>query len=257
MKRYESRNGLRRLIAAILTVGWLGGANGQEPLKFDLIQIGEPIGFRNPQGELDGMYHEIMMAIETESGLDLAVTLAPYNRMLQDLETGRADCSIFFTSQARKKKFTQVAEVVTRKVLAVSRAGLKIGKLEDLYGKTVGHIRGAHYGERFDDNPNIKKRTLNSYQSGLEMLRSGRIDAFVGAKEFIDEMYDDYGEGRFVVIQVKESWLQCSKASMAIQRDPSLLERLRASVEGLKHESEDRDVIFQIHRRFIPTYRRD
>lgn len=196
------------------------GAQAAEALRLAVIDIGPPFAFMDGRGRPDGIMYELSKRLARQLDGPAVIQLLPYPRMLDGLGRGTLDCAIFFTTDERKKRFEQIGLLVKRQVLIVRRPqGARIGRLEDLHGKTVGHVRGTLYGAAFDNNAAITKYEVDGYQQGMAMLQAGRLDAFIGVREFLDEIYDM--ERDAFVFETREEWLQCSRASPRLLPGPS------------------------------------
>ena len=224
----------------------------EHELELAVINVGEPLGYIDEQGNNSGIYYEITEKFGKATGMKVIIKLLPFQRMIGDLERGRIDCAIFFTSTERQKTFIQIGLVIKKPVIIALRP-LNLGEskfdVENLAyfeGKTLGHVRGAQYSDALEKNAKIIKWPVNSYKNGLRMLAKGRIDGFVGGKETIDEHYTVYNYD-YYVLQMNTSWLQCSKQSPRMT--PETLTKVTNAYTSIS-----KNQITKIIRKYIPTY---
>lgn len=244
----------RPLILLFLSlIGYASEAMSGDTLKFAVVEIGKPYQFIDLQGEPQGILVEITKELITRSGLEVTWTFSPYKRMLYELQLGRLDCALFFTSTQHQVRFRQLGFVSKKPVIIVYKEiGSPITKLTDFEGKRIGRIRGAHYGAEFDDNQRIIKREINTYEQAISQLKKGRIDGFIGAKESIDSLYEVKEES--FTVNNRESWLQCSKQSPRLTQEKIVV--LQQALQSMHHDDEQLDLISIIHRRYLKNYQR-
>lgn len=223
-----------------------------DPLALAVIEIGKPYGFRTAAGEPRGIYFDITTDIAKKANLDASVQLLPYKRMIHGMGDGTIDCAIFFTSQDRKNTYTQIGHIIQKQVIIVTNPfrhpdrRISLDSLESLEGSVVGKLRSAQYGDRFENNASIIKKEINDYELALQMLANGSIDAFIGAKDNIEQFFDH--KNHYLLVNTHESWLQCSKHSPRIT--PAILQQLTQGLEAL-HQS---NRILETHRAFINNF---
>jgi ABC-type amino acid transport substrate-binding protein len=115
------------------------------------------------------------------------------------------------------------------------RAGDKYTSLEELHGKLVAHLRGAHYDDAFAADKAIKKYYTTSYQHSLDMFLKKRVDAIIAPKLGIlfaakrrGMPLDMFGEP--LMLNYKISYLFFSKKNM----DAETLKILRQTLGSLR-----------------------
>ncbi len=221
-------------------------------LELAVINVGEPLGYVDDQGNNAGIYYEITEKLAKATDMEVTIKLLPFQRMIGDLVRGKTDCAIFFTSTERQQTFTQIGLAIKKPVIIALRplnpdeSKFIVENLAYFEGKTLGHVRGAQYSDALEKNTKIIKWPVNSYRNGLRMLAKGRIDGFVGGKETIDEHYAVINYD-YYVLQMNTSWLQCSKQS------PRMTPEMITKVSNA-YASISKNDVSKIIRKYIPTY---
>ncbi|MEH6345227.1 MAG: transporter substrate-binding domain-containing protein [Bermanella sp.] len=228
-------------------------------LRFAAVDVGEPYGYKDDNGEEKGILRDILKHLANEISPNSTVSLLPYKRMLYGLDSGEYDCSIFFNSPKGNEKYHQIALVTKKPVVIMSIANTEKAripapaKLADFEGKVVGVIRSAYYGKSFDDNKKILKRELDNYQQAINLVRQNRLDALIGPQELIRDAFPE--SGMPFLLKTNQIWLQCSRHSLRL-KEPGVLEAIKNAEQGLHHKDEKKDLITQIHRRYLKNYHR-
>lgn len=223
------------------------------PIRFGVIDIGYPVGYLDKNQRPSGIYTEITRAIVDKLAEPATLDIVPYTRLLRLLDMNAIDCAIFFTSTERKQKYQQIGLVVKRPIIIVGSEQFStkgVDQLSHFYGKTIGAIRHPSRDDPVHLDPNIIKYWVDDYAKGIEMLKLNRIDAFMGAKDVIDEFYDTQGE--FYVHRVDESWLQCSASFGSEQA--SIRTDLQMALASLHNDDIDGDTIYAIHKKYFRNY---
>ena len=171
---------LSRCLAAIVVLLWAAVCQGAAPLRIATID-GPPWGFLGADGQPTGMMFEISNRIAQEAGFTSTNQLIPYARIAPDMEHGKIDFVLRFSSEEMVKQVTPVAVVVTMPVIALGRQGSRFRDVADLRGTTVGVVRKSRYTDQFDNDPLIRKVEADNYLQIVRLLKMKRLDAGVGA----------------------------------------------------------------------------
>lgn len=226
-------------------------------LKLAVINVGSPAGYKNSEGDIAGIYYDVIKEIAKTANLSAQIDLLPYVRMEKSLEQGKIDCAIFFTTAQRQQTFTQIG-LVLKKPLIIALPPKKnndakpaFNSLSDFEGMSIGEIRNAKYNQEYIHNDKIFKHQVNNYNSGIKMLKNGRIDGFIGGKDSIDEHYTDDNYDYFVV-EIKSSWLQCSKNSPRVTTE--VIDKLTLAYNKLAQKNITPNELTNIIRQHSPKY---
>jgi len=226
----------------------------EAPIVIAIIEVGEPAAYKNVENKPTGYLYDISKAIIDELNIpNSRAALVPLRRVIHGLKHGDYDCSILLTSKSRENDFLQLASIMYKDLVIVSRldSDFPITGIEDLKGLKVGHLRGAFFlkQENFSFLEHTVKYPVGDSKNGLSMLNAGRIDAFIGTRDFMDKHYST--NLTYSPLSTQESRLQCSKNSKVIT--PNLVAKLNRIISELHKTNE----IFNIIRRYRPFYERN
>jgi len=230
------------------------GEQREAPIVIAVIEVGEPAAYKNVANKPTGYLYDISKAIIDKLDIpNSRASLVPLRRVIHGLKHGDYHCSILLTNKSRENDFLQLSPIMYKNLVIVSRldSDSPIAGIEDLKGLKVGHLRGAFFlnQENFSFLEHTARYPVGDSKNGLKMLNAGRIDAFIGTRDFMDKHYST--NLTYSPLSTQESRLQCSKNSKVIT--PNLVVELKRIISEL-HKT---NVIFNIIRRYRPFYERN
>lgn len=199
----DGRRRALRLLPALPLLGlpgWSAAAPQPARMRYVVIHL-DPYGIKGPDGRAAGVFADLAVLLERETGIAMDVILAPYPRALAMVKSGEADLVGSIPNNALAPLAEPLASVFKSEVVAIGRAGSSFNSLAALHGKVVGHIRGAEYAPAFDQDAAIRKYETNGYQQSIQMLLESRYDAIVGFKRSIFYALRSMGLARSVLGQ--------------------------------------------------------
>lgn len=171
----------RLLLLWLLALPWMSLVAADTPALRALIMETEPWGFYQPEtGELQGIWVDIARAIEAESGIPQQKKLAPYARVMESLRTGDADLSYLIRSPDRDAEVIHAGFLFDFGSVVLARKGVELKSYEDLQGLRIGVMQSIRLSPRFDQDQQLNKIPLRNYETMLNMLQMGRLDAVSG-----------------------------------------------------------------------------
>ena len=195
-------------------------------LRFVTIDVA-PWASLDPQsGKPVGVFPAVVAEIERRTGHHIAIFLQPFARIPYELEAAQKDCAILVWNDDWAR-FMVRGEVVSTHVFGViARKGVKLGDYDDLHGLDISVLRGLSLGERFDNDPAIKRQIDTDYLMGLQKLAHRRLDAVAGALPTIRYLAKQKGlDGelgeQFTLSEVVLPF-QCAKASPNLDVMPAI-----------------------------------
>ena len=226
----------------------------ETPIVIAVIEVGEPAAYKDAENKPAGYLYDISKSIVNQLDVpNSRVSLVPLRRVIHGLKNGDYHCAIMFASKSREDTFIQVAKIMNKNLVIVRRldSDFPVAKIEDLEGLKVGYLRGAFFLNQkgFLSLENTAKYPVGDSKNGLSMLNAGRIDAFIGTRDFMDKHYSS--NLTYSSLSTQESMLQCSKNSKVIT--PNLVAKLNRIISELHKTNE----IFNIIRRYRPFYERN
>jgi polar amino acid transport system substrate-binding protein len=139
-----------------------------------------------------GIDVEIVKEIAKRLNTQLKIEKCPWKRCLYIMEKGEADIISSLLRVPDREVYMRFIEPPYRpgvsKVFYLKKGSRHlIQKYEDLHKLKIGTILGSKYFSRFDNDSKIRKIEVAKEYQLLELLKAGRIDAFIN-----DEQQADY-----------------------------------------------------------------
>lgn len=173
---------------------------------------------------LAGLWPPVAKELEKRTGVKIVTRLSPYARIQRNLQTGRSDLTVLILPPGAEKLVEPAGKVFEMALVVLSHKDRPITSLKQLAGKRVGVIRGLSSGAAFEQNPQIEKEAVRSYQILVEMFLQGRLDYIAGANlslgyhlkqaQAMDKIAPPLVLGR------SEVWLMFSKKSRYLELVP-------------------------------------
>lgn len=203
------------------------------PLRAVLLQL-EPLAFIDAQGRQKGILVDVLSELANEARVGIDILVAPYARAAAMLTASTADLIAAIPDSLLLKDNESVGMIVGVDVLAVSRAGMRLERLQDLRGRTVAFLRAARYGGGIEDESSIVHYEMNSHEQSLKMLLERRVDALIGGDIALLHAMRKLGVGQDKVGTV----LKLHRASLELllarrMNEPGLAEQLRKGLHAL------------------------
>ncbi len=225
------------VVFGLVVIQLLAAATQAEPLRFATMDM-EPYGFAHPSETRPGLITEIHAVIAARASLDYSDSVTPFKRMVKQILRGQSDCGTFMRTDWSHSNFELVAEIHEGfESVIVTRAGIDISHMEDLYGHLLALPRGTYVGSPVSDDPEIRRHRTNGYAQSARIFKAGRVDAIAGSAislfynlALVGMGRDDFG-GVFVFDR-RPLWLHCAKGKLS---EPTLA-RLRIAANALRRE---------------------
>ncbi|MCL9782750.1 transporter substrate-binding domain-containing protein [Vibrio sp. S4M6] len=195
----------------------------------------EKMGYvENKKGK--GFFYDVANLVAMGSGLEPENTIKPYARVLDDLKSGSTDISILFKNDSLLEHVTYISPIFTFENVVYGTSGKNFQSLKDLEGSRIAVLRGANYSDAFDKNTLIIKVPVKSYEQGISLLLSGRVNGIVGTKFHIESVMFQKNLpinklSAPLTISTKSAWIQISKDSKYHNQED--IDRLRKSAESI------------------------
>ena len=127
-----------------------------------------PYGWEDSNHEKHGIIYEMNQEIGIRSGLSFTNVILPHNRMYHLLKSGEIDLISSQAHQAAKDAGDKLAIQFKINVIAATKKGSGIQKIEDFKGKKIIYHHSASYSQLEGLPQNIQR--VKSYRQILEIL---------------------------------------------------------------------------------------
>ncbi len=133
---------------------------------------------------LKGYSWDILRESYHKMGYTIHLSTAPWRRAIESVKAGKVDV-LFPTGKniARQQHFYYSNEAINTVsfVVYINRDSLiDWQNISSLQGLKVGLYRGYNYGDKWEKEADVIKVTIDNISQGFKMLKSNRINAFVG-----------------------------------------------------------------------------
>lgn len=245
------------LLSAAMTLGLAAIASAQElpPLPQAIkdqgtIRIGvkcdsPPFGASGPDGKPFGVEVEMAkkigeFAFGSAEGAELSCITS--EARIPSLQSGKLDLILATLGRTPARQevidYSNIYFWGTSNVLVP--ADSPVQKLSDLQGKTVLVVKGASQIKWLEANiPGINILQLNTTADGVQALRQGRADGFVGDGGLVATLGGSYPEMRII-----EEGLDLGVNGIGLRKDePELLAFVNAALDTLRRDNFYQDII--------------
>ena len=181
------------------------------------------VNFKN--GTFFGTNIEVAKMLARAVGKEVKFVYCPFARCLNMMKDGKADMMVAINKTAQRMQYLDYLEQpFSSKITPVRfyqklKDKVEINSYNDLYGLTIGVLRGASYFKHFDNDTKLNKVEITTHQQLIEMLIKGRIDAFLGRelsiKKRVDEKryYSKMKVAPFIYTKKNDFYIAISKKS--------------------------------------------
>lgn len=191
---------------------------------------------KNAPPRIDGIMPEISKALARETGLEFRMQLTPYARMWRDLKSGDCDLAYGIRSSDRDDYVRYAGHLFSFETLVIGRPGIRLRDYEDLRELHVGLLQDVRLNPKFDHDGRINKHEFRDYETMIEMLLAGRLDAVAGngvsLHYLLRKKQQPYQHWPRLTLQQTEVWAQLSRRSPR-QADA---EKINAAVDKLRRQ---------------------
>ena len=236
------------LSITLVTLGGLSHADGNV-LKVAVPPFA-PFAFFKEDDQCAGSSVAILNNIAQQLGLKFNHVIYPYSRILKSLKSGEIDIALIFKNASVEHHVDYIGPVSQSRVLVLTRLDNPIKQYNELTKlNSIAVIRKAHFEKRFDNDTQLNKSSVESYQQALKMFNFERVDAVVGSISGLEytmkqlSMNTQLLESAFV-LDHKEWWLHVSNKTVPsamkqkLTRVVNSLYRPRLSYEVYKQQIE-------------------
>ncbi|MBT6095497.1 MAG: transporter substrate-binding domain-containing protein [Rhodospirillaceae bacterium] len=154
--------------------------NGKEIVRVCYLNWGKQGGKKLPE---QGFIPDLLSEVLREAGYAPVVDIIPWVRCLDGVKKLKYDfVGSYWIGGEGDAWFDYFLPTTVDRInfITTRNAGLASGRLEDLYGKRVGYLRGAGGLKSFRDRiDHYKAFEVSKDDSLIKMLNAGRIDAIL------------------------------------------------------------------------------
>ena len=217
---------------------------GDTALSYDKIVVGlddtfAPLGFRDEEGNLQGVDVELMEAASEIIGIPFE--LQPIDWSMKETELANKNIDLIWNgytiTEERKEKVAFSQPYLNNRQVVVTMADSDINTLADLAGKTVAAQAESSAVDAINSKPEIAETfaDLGEFETNdqcLIYLEAGRTDAVVADEVIIRYYVSKKGAENYKILE--EDFGTEQYAVGVRQEDTALLEAVNAALDTLK-----------------------
>ncbi len=143
-------------------------------------------------GTYVGPFIDAMQQVADRSRIRIELKPLPWKRVLLGMKSGEVDGFFGGYKTAERESFGLFVETPlswsTLSIFVRKGKAFSFDRIDDLYGRKIGIVRGYNTSAEFDQAANEKKilvEETSNYISLIKMLAAGRIEGIVGATSTI------------------------------------------------------------------------
>ena len=129
-----------------------------------------------------GAYIDIINELSLRTDIPLTFLKVPFARALSMMKDGSADMMLgpnWSVERAEFMVYLDAAFPAETKVFYLGHHVPDITRYSDLKNKTIGALRKGRYFDRFDEDEDLDKVLVDSYEHAFRMLEADRLEAFI------------------------------------------------------------------------------
>ena len=133
---------------------------------------------------LQGYSWDILRESYHKMGYTIKLSTSPWRRAVESVKTGKIDVLFPTGKNTTRDQYylfsNEAINTASFVIYANKNTSIQWRDLSSLQGLKVGMYRGYNYGDKWKNKANVIKVSLDKISQGFKMLKSKRIDAFVG-----------------------------------------------------------------------------
>ena len=231
---------LRLLLATLCCAGLTGVAQAADPVAINFDANNPPYMFAL-DGRAAGIYPAIVSAAMEKTGVPVKLDTRPWKRALAETDAGKSGIGGVYQNSDRARRYDFSDPILTENIAVYFNTAKPITfrSLPDLYGLTVGVIRGWSYGDAFDtarQSGLIKVEEVSGDRSNFMKLAEGRLDAILSVDESGRATLAATGLGN---IDQSRPYLASNKVYLAFAKSSQrkdVLDKFNRALSAMKHD---------------------
>ncbi|MDE2585444.1 MAG: transporter substrate-binding domain-containing protein [Betaproteobacteria bacterium] len=161
----------------------------------------------------------------------LEPVLEPYGRIGRHLRNSSCDLTYLIRSPDWDDYVEYVGHLFTFQSIVLSCPSLPLRRYEDLAGLRIELIKDVHLNPRFDEDSQLQKVEVKDYETLVDMLLNGHLDAIASNSVSLSYLLQKRGHA-----SLAPTGAAADQSLGAVQQAPrrAATPRLRAAIDNLK-----------------------
>jgi ABC-type amino acid transport substrate-binding protein len=176
----------------------------------------DPFGFRDADGNAQGISVDVYRLIATRLGRPLNVEFDAVDRITGGILAARIDIAVMFPHPELIDAAVAVGPVIDVQTGVLTRT--RVARYEELSGMRVGYVDATPFDERFEADKTLKKVPFADAVAAFRAYEAGSIDAIAGPLQYLYYQAPQYAARKGELFQVfalrnREMWLYVRTAA--------------------------------------------
>jgi len=207
----------------------------------------KPKAWTNQQGLAQGFAFDVAAAVLNQAKIKFIAKGVPFNRGLERTKKCDGLMTGVFKTKERQKSLSYSLPIVPDKAVLITRAdsSFEYKKMSDLSGKLIVYLRGAAFGNEFEQAVNkLTTVTAQDPATMLKLLLKGRVEVAIlnPGRATVEYAAQDAGIAmeQFKIAstplaQVDNYLVFCNKNFL---KNQPMLQRINSAITTLKHHGQ-------------------
>jgi len=219
LEKYMGKFFIKWLSVLSLCCCLFGKSLAEENEVIEIRTIGIPPYGIQIDEKPSGVYFDAVNRLTSSAGYRVNNRIAPYARIIRELQAGVTDMSIMFKYKQLEDFVVYIAPLEPLKIVVMGLEGTDFDSVNSLKGKSIAYLRGAKFSDAIDNDQEIIRVDTTSFTQGIKMLMLGRVDAIIGPLDPIMFKTEEITANKNIfgvplIIDERTPWLQVSKKSV-------------------------------------------
>ena len=133
-------------------------------------------------GKLTGFHIELIEAVAKQAGISIRFVSLPWKRAVHEMETGGVDAITYFSKTDEREAYTfylpdNLLSIVRNHFVVLDTSTIRYdSNIENIKPYTLGLLNGFTYGDKIDNDNDIRKFIATRRENLVQMLKFGRVD---------------------------------------------------------------------------------
>lgn len=204
----------------------------------------------------DGIDVDILAEVGRRANVSWEYTECPWRRCLEMMKTGQVDVVTSLSKTAERQEYMLFLgpyyHIEKVSFYTLKGSDVQVSVYDDLYGHTIGAVKGSVYFTQFDTDSKILKEEVTQDRQHLQMLLSKRVDLVISYETIMDYLLANFGwQDRVEKVEFSHdsipSYLALSKSSPLLDYSDKLTNAVKEMVQSGEIEKIKKRFMMKVH----------
>jgi len=203
-----------------------------------------PYGYKTSNGELNGVFYDILNRIVKDSGINKQSSILSTKRVIAALSSQRSICSLTANTPDAIAQLDLIEPIgYPMNAGVIPKKGIELEDYDSLKNIIIAVPLGLYFNDKFNNDHSLSIVYPRNYVNAVKMLEIGQVDAIAGAVSTFQYIGAKQGIstkefGQPLLFSQNEVYLVCTHGI-----DKSIRKKLKNTVITLKSTGEIKKII--------------